>query len=118
MYIYVTCICCYIYNIYIYIHTHIGFPGISAGKVSACNVGDLGLIPGLGRSPEEGNGYPLLYSGLENSMNCSWGHKESDMTEQLSLHFTHTHLWRQRERKEKENFSSCLHVWAKIREGV
>ena len=40
----------------------------SAGQESACNAGDLGSIPGLGRSPEEGNGYPLQYSGLENSM--------------------------------------------------
>ena len=45
-----------------------GFPGGSAGKESACDVGDLGLIPGLGRSPEEGNSYPLQYSGLENSV--------------------------------------------------
>ena len=37
----------------------LGFPGSSAGKESACNVGDLGLIPGLGRSPGEGKGYPL-----------------------------------------------------------
>ena len=44
-----------------------GFPGGSAGKESAYNAGDLGLIPGLGRSPGEGNGYPLQYSGLENS---------------------------------------------------
>jgi len=43
------------------------FPCGSAGKESACNVGDLGLIPGLGRSPGGGNGYPLQYSGLENS---------------------------------------------------
>ena len=48
----------------------VGFPGDSAGKESACNVGDLGLIPGLGRSPGEGNGYPLQCSGLENSMDC------------------------------------------------
>ena len=47
-----------------------GFPGGSAGKESACNAGDLGLIPGLGRSPGEGKGYPLQYSGLENSMDC------------------------------------------------
>ena len=47
-----------------------GFPGGSAGKESACNVGDLGSIPGLGRSPGEGKGYPLQYSGLENSMDC------------------------------------------------
>ena len=39
-----------------------GFPGGSAGKESACNAGDLGLIPGLGRSPGEENGYPLQYS--------------------------------------------------------
>ena len=44
-----------------------GFPGSSPGKESACSVGVLGLIPGLGRSPEEGNGYPLQYFGLENS---------------------------------------------------
>ena len=46
----------------------LGFPGSSAGKESASNAGDPGLIPGLGRSPGEGNGYPLQYSGLENSM--------------------------------------------------
>ena len=48
----------------------LGLPGGSAGKESACNVGNLGSIPGLGRSPEEGNSYPLQYSGLENSMDC------------------------------------------------
>ena len=48
----------------------LGFPGGSAGKESACNVGDLGLISGLGRFPGEGKGYPLQYSGLENSMDC------------------------------------------------
>ena len=47
-----------------------GFPGGSAGKESTCNEGDLGSIPGLGRSPGEGNSYLLQYSGLENSMNC------------------------------------------------
>ena len=46
----------------------LGFPGASDGKEPACNAGDLGLIPGLGRSPREGNGYPLQNSGLENSM--------------------------------------------------
>ena len=45
-----------------------GFPCDSAGKESACNAGDLGLIPGLGRSPGEGKDYSLQYSGLENSM--------------------------------------------------
>ena len=50
---------------------------------SACSVGDLGSIAGLGRSPGEGKGCPLQYSGLENSMDymSPWGHKESDMTE-------------------------------------
>ena len=61
----------------------------SAGKESACNEGDLGSIPGLGRSPGEGNGYPLQCSGLENSMDCIVrGVAKSDMTKQLSLHFT------------------------------
>ena len=44
--------------------------GGSAGKESACSAGDAGSIPGLGRSPGEGNSYPLQYSGLENSMDC------------------------------------------------
>ena len=48
----------------------LGFPGGSAGKESACNVGNLGLIPGLVRSPGKGNGYSFQYSGLENSMDC------------------------------------------------
>ena len=52
----------------IHIRVMLCFPCGSADKESACNVGDLGLIPGLGRSPEEGKGYPLQYSGLEYSM--------------------------------------------------
>ena len=47
-----------------------GFPCGSAGKESPCNMADLGSAPGLGRSPGEGKGYPLQYSGLENSMDC------------------------------------------------
>ena len=69
------------------------YPGDSAGKESACNAGDLGLIPGLGRSPGEGNGYPLQYSGRENSMDRgAWratvheGRKESGTTFTHSLH--------------------------------
>ena len=66
-----------------------GFLGGSAGKESACNAGDLGSIPGLGRSPREVKGYPLQYSGLENSLDCTvHGVTELDMTERLSLHFT------------------------------
>ena len=65
----------------------LGFHYGSAGKESARNAGDLGSTPGLGRSPEEGKGYPLQYSGLENSMDCmsAWGGKELDTTERLSL---------------------------------
>ena len=65
-----------------------GFPGGSNGK--ACNAGDPGPMPGSGRSPGEGNGNPLQYFCLENSMDgrslvgySPWGHKESDMTEQV-----------------------------------
>ena len=66
-----------------------GFPGSSDSKVFACNAGDPGLIPGLGRSPEEGNGNLLQYACLENAMDRgAWraivhgvGHKESDTTE-------------------------------------
>ena len=47
-----------------------GYPGGSDGKEPACNVGDLGFIPGLGISPGEGKVSPLQYSGLENSMDC------------------------------------------------
>ena len=69
----------------------LGFPGGSDGKESACNVGDPGLIPGSGRSPEEGKGYPFPYSCLENPHGQSslagytpLGCKESDTTERLS----------------------------------
>ena len=57
-------------SIYLYIYSGGGgFPCGSAGKESTRNAGDLGSIPWLGRSPGEGKGYPLQYSGLENSMN-------------------------------------------------
>jgi len=64
-----------------------GFPGFSCGsdgKESACTVGEPGSIPGLGRSPGEGNGYPLQYFGLENSMDrgySPWGCKQLDTTD-------------------------------------
>ena len=69
-----------------------GFPCGSAGKESACSEGDMGLIPGFGRSPGEGKGYSLQYSGLEDSMDYSpWDHKESDTTEGLPVHFQEAH---------------------------
>ena len=67
-----------------------GFPDSSVGKESACNAGDLGSVPGLESSPGEGKGYPVQYSGLENSRfspwwYSPWGCKESDMTEGFSF---------------------------------
>ena len=67
----------------------LGFPGGSAGEESNCNVGDLGLIPGLGRSPGEGNGWlptPVFWPGEFHGLYSPWGHTVSDMTERLSLH--------------------------------
>ena len=84
------------FNIKNYLFCIWGFPDNSVGKESACREGDLGFIPGLGRSSGEGNSYPLQYSGLKNSMDCTvHGITESDTTERLSsfhiLHFTRKH---------------------------
>ena len=77
-----------------------GFPGASSGKESTCNEGDVCSIPGLGRYPGEGKGYPLQCCGLENSMDCivhgvvkSWTqlndfHFESNMYEMASHYFS------------------------------
>ena len=63
---------------YLYMLPYVsGFPGGSNGKVSACNVGDLGSIPGLGRSSGEGNGNPHQYSCLENPMDRVHGRLQS-----------------------------------------
>ena len=72
----------------------LGFPGGSDSKETSCNAGDLGSIPGSGRSPGERNGSLLQYSGLENSVDRgTWwatvhrvGRKKSDTTEQLNIH--------------------------------
>ena len=64
----------------------------SAGKESAYNEGDLGLIPGLGRSPGEGNGYPLQYSGLENSMDCIVQGVAKSQTQLRDFHFHFLYL--------------------------
>ena len=71
-----------------------GFPDSSVSKESACNAVDPGSIPGLGRSRGEGKGYPLQYSGLEDSTDCisPWGCKKSDTTEGLSFHLTSNKL--------------------------
>ena len=65
----------------------LGFPVGSAGKESVCNAGDLGSIPGLGRSPGQGNSYPLQYSGLENSMDCIVDVVEKSWTWLNCVHF-------------------------------
>ena len=69
----------------------LGFHGVSNGKESTCNAGDVGSTPGLGRSPGGGHANPLQFSCLENPHGqrslvgySPWGHKESDMTERLS----------------------------------
>ena len=88
-----------------------GFPGNSDGKESACNVGAPGLIPGLGRSPGEGNGNPFQYSCLENSTDRAalqatvHGVTESDMTEGLSLHSLMTERWMPGH--QHKDYSSC-----------
>ena len=64
-----------------------GFPGGSAGKEATCNAVDLGLILGLRRSIGEGKGYPLQYSGLENSMNCIVHGVTKSRTRLSSFHF-------------------------------
>ena len=66
----------------------LGFPCGSAGKESACNAGDTGSIPGLGRSPGEGKGYSLQYSGLEKYMDCIVHGVTKSQTRLSDFHFT------------------------------
>ena len=98
-------------------HQFLGFPGGSDGKESACNAGDLGSIPGLGRSPGGEHGTPLQYSCLQNPHGqrslvgySPWGHKESDTTEWLST-YQSLHP-RQRQRWWWLNHGLWLHtIW-------
>ena len=69
------------------------FPNGSAGKESACKVGDLGLIPGLGWSPGEGQGYPLQYPGLENSRECTVCGATKSWTLLSDFHFHFYRVW-------------------------
>ena len=64
-----------------------GFPDSSGGKEPACNAGDPSLIPGLGRCPEEGKGYRLQYSGLDNSMDCAVHGATKSRTRLSNFHF-------------------------------
>ena len=71
----------------------LSFPDNSVGKESICNAGDLGSIPGLGRSPEEGKGSPLQYSGLENSMDYIVHGVTKSRTRLSDFHFTLLSWW-------------------------
>jgi len=68
-------------------NSYLGFPGGSAGKESTCNARDLDSIPGLGRSRGEGKGYPLQYSGLENSMDGIVHGLTKSWTQLSNFHF-------------------------------
>ena len=81
-----------------------GFPCGSAGKESACNAGDLGSIPGLGRSTGEGKGYPLQYSGLENSMDYIVHGVAKSRTQLRDFHF---HVKQNKKLKKKKKNILC-----------
>ena len=85
----------------------LGFPCGSAGKESACNAGDLSLIPRLGRSPGEGKGYPLHYSGLESSMDCIVHEVTKSQTPLSDFHLNQINLslW---------GYCLCLSLWAAL----
>ena len=93
-----------------------GFPGGSAGQESTCDAGDLGLIPGLGSSPGEGNGYPLQYPGLKNSMDCIVQGVAKSQTRLSDFHFAtnfclaHSSPFSEGTEKKKKNRESFLTI--------
>ena len=93
------------------LHAYLGFPDGSAGKESACNVGDLGLIPGLGRFPwrRERLPTPVFWPGESHGLYSPWGHKELDTTEPLSLHFSLQYTGQPSDNKELSGakFQEC-----------
>ena len=79
---------CWFITLYkFHVYNILGFPCGSVGKESTCSAGDLGSIPGLGRSPGEGMGYPLQYSGLENSMDSTVHGVARGRTQLSDFHF-------------------------------
>ena len=74
-------------QLYFLENAYLGFPCGSAGKESVCKAGDLGSIPGLGRSPREGKSYQLQYSSLENSMDCTVHGVAKSRTQLSDFHF-------------------------------
>ena len=94
------------------------FPGGSDGKESACNAGDLGSTPGFRRSPGEGNGYPLQYPGLENSMDCIVHEVARVGHNWVTFTFT---VARVRQHRTKNSVSGCREAgeeWWKARPSV
>ena len=85
-----------------------GFPSGSAGQESTCSMGDLGSIPGLGRFPGEGKGYPLQYSGLENFMDYSVHGVAKSPMRMRDCHFT---LWLYIFTTASKYFFNSLHTW-------
>ena len=80
-----------------------GFPDSSVGKELASNAGDLGSIPGLGRSPGEGKGYPLQYSSLENSMDYKVHGVAKSRTELSDFHSLLSDILNVESNRTKEN---------------
>ena len=102
----------------------LGFPCGSAGKESTCNAGDLGSISGLGRSPGEGNSYPLQYSCLKNPHGqrslagySPWGRKESDTTERLSTAYSTREENKDKHRACKPSFPMRVTNQGRLRQG-
>ena len=94
--------------------TYQGFPDSSVGKESICNVGDVGSIPELGRSPGEGKGDPLQYSGLENPMNCIVHGVAKSSTWLINFHFTllqHQLKWACEDLMNKYTFTNKWQMW-------
>ena len=79
-------------TVYVVVYMFPGFPCGSVGKESACSAGDLGLIPGLRRSPGKGKGYPLPYSVLENPADCIVHGAAESQTQLSDFHFTSLHV--------------------------
>ena len=96
---------------------YLGFPCGSAGRESSCNAGDLRSIPELGRSPGEGKGYPLQYSGLENSMDSIVHGVAKNWTWQSNFHFQLTISNIEKKNKEEKICPKIFiefFVWQKV----
>ena len=92
----------------------LGFPCGSGGKESTCNVGNLGLIPGLGRSPGEGKSYPLQCSGLENSMDYTVYGVAKSQTQLSNFHFQSRYVYNPGGSKKQLLSFSNSHIFSKL----